>query len=160
MDGPRGSVELKEAELQRLRRRAYGPDADIAGDAVAQARLSELEAAQRRELTLVVDAPALVAKRVPVAESVEAPRSGTTASPTPTVTVTTTAEPAETSTPPSGDEWADAVILSDVKATSALCLCESTGEGRAPQRVLRTYEARDRRFLLRGPGIFQSMKRP
>jgi len=33
------------AELQRLRRRAYGPDADIAGDPVAQARLAALERA-------------------------------------------------------------------------------------------------------------------
>ncbi|MGC5222549.1 hypothetical protein ACPW96_08100 [Micromonospora sp. DT81.3] len=31
------------AELQRLRRRAYGPDADIAGDPAAQARLAALE---------------------------------------------------------------------------------------------------------------------
>jgi hypothetical protein len=79
MDAPRGSVELQEAELERLRRRAYGPDADIAGDAAAQARLFELEAAQRRQSPPVVDAaapgPALVAKRVPVAETVEAPRS-------------------------------------------------------------------------------------
>ncbi len=59
MDAPRGSVELEEAdELERLRRRAYGPDADIAGDAAAQARLSELEAAQRRQPTPVVDAAA------------------------------------------------------------------------------------------------------
>ena len=61
MDAPRGSVEFEESdELQRLRRRAYGPDADIAGDAAAQARLSELEAARRRQSTPVVDAAALV----------------------------------------------------------------------------------------------------
>jgi len=88
MDAPRGSVEFEGTdELQRLRRRAYGPNADIAGDAVAQARLSELEAAQRRELTPVVDAPApvpaLVAKRVPVAESAEAPRSASPSVPQP-----------------------------------------------------------------------------
>ncbi|HEX5728414.1 MAG TPA: hypothetical protein VFX99_03200, partial [Microbacterium sp.] len=53
MDAPGGSVELEDAELERLRRRAYGPDADIAGDAAAQARLSELEAAQRRQATPV-----------------------------------------------------------------------------------------------------------
>ncbi|MGY4856384.1 hypothetical protein [Cryobacterium sp. AP23] len=49
MDGPLGPVEPEEPdELERLRRRAYGPDADIAGDAAAQARLAELEAAQHR----------------------------------------------------------------------------------------------------------------
>ena len=64
---PRGvrSSSRKSNELQRLRRRAYGPDADIAGDVAAQARLSELEAAQRRQLTPVVDAAALVAAPVP-----------------------------------------------------------------------------------------------
>ena len=44
-------------ELERLRRRAYGRDGDIAGDVAAQARLSELEAAQHRELTPVIDPP-------------------------------------------------------------------------------------------------------
>ena len=44
-------------ELERLQRRAYGPGADIAGDAAAMARLSELEAAQRQP-NPVVDAPA------------------------------------------------------------------------------------------------------
>lgn len=43
-------------ELERLQRRAYGPGADIAGDAAAKARLSELEAA-RRQPNPVVDAP-------------------------------------------------------------------------------------------------------
>lgn len=43
-------------ELERLQRRAYGPGADIAGDAAAMARLSELEAAQRQP-NPVVDAP-------------------------------------------------------------------------------------------------------
>jgi hypothetical protein len=48
MDGPAGSVDHPETdELARLRWRAYGPDADIAGDAVAIARLLELEAAHR-----------------------------------------------------------------------------------------------------------------
>ena len=56
MDAPRGSVEFEPAdELERLRRRAYGPDADIAGDAAAQARLSQLEAAHRRQPTPVGD---------------------------------------------------------------------------------------------------------
>ncbi|AZS38377.1 hypothetical protein CVS47_03033 [Microbacterium lemovicicum] len=36
-----------DAELARLRRRAYGPDADIAADPVALARLDELEQAAR-----------------------------------------------------------------------------------------------------------------
>lgn len=52
MDAPRGPFELTQSEeLDRLRRRAYGPGADIAGDTDAQARLSDLEAAQSRPLT-------------------------------------------------------------------------------------------------------------
>jgi len=71
MDAPRGSADFEESdELQRLRRRAYGPNADIAGDASAQARLFELEAAQRQERAPVVDTaaalPAPVSERVPV----------------------------------------------------------------------------------------------
>jgi len=79
MDAPRGSVGLEVAdELQRLRRRAYGPDADIAGDAVAQARLFELEGAHRRRPAPGVDAaaaavPAPVPERVAVAEGVPLP---------------------------------------------------------------------------------------
>ena len=88
MDAPRGSVEFEQAdELERLRRRAYGPDADIAGDAAAQARLSELEAAQRRQATPVGDAatgvPAPIPERVPVAETVEGSRSASTSVPQP-----------------------------------------------------------------------------
>lgn len=57
MNVPPGSGEFEgENELERLRRRAYGPNADIAGDATAQVRLSELEAAQRRKSTPDVEA--------------------------------------------------------------------------------------------------------
>ncbi|MDQ0678728.1 hypothetical protein QFZ30_002110 [Arthrobacter pascens] len=81
MDGPLGSAEGGEArELERLRRRAYGRDGDIAGDVAAQARLTELEAAQHRQPTPVID-PAPVPKRVPVAEPVEGPRSTSTSVP-------------------------------------------------------------------------------
>lgn len=56
MDGPLGSAESEEArELERLRRRAYGRDGDIAEDVAAQARLSELEAAQHGQPTPVID---------------------------------------------------------------------------------------------------------
>ena len=56
MDGPLESAEgVEDGELERLRRRAYGRDGDIAGDAAAQARLSELEASQHRQLTPVID---------------------------------------------------------------------------------------------------------
>ena len=80
MDGPLGSAEGGEArELERLRRRAYGRDGDIAGDMAAQARLSELEAAQHGQPTPVIDpapsVPAPAPKRVPVAVPVEGPRS-------------------------------------------------------------------------------------
>ncbi|HYJ51185.1 MAG TPA: hypothetical protein VEX12_14815 [Microbacterium sp.] len=79
MDPPMGSVEFAESdELERLRRRAYGPDADIAGDVAAQARLSELEAAQRRQSTPVVDAAARVPEPVPVPEPVEGRRPAST----------------------------------------------------------------------------------
>jgi hypothetical protein len=83
MDAPRGSIEFEQAdELQRLRRRAYGPDADIAGDAAALDRLSELEAAQRRQATPVSDGDSGVLgpipRRVPVAERVEGSRSAST----------------------------------------------------------------------------------
>jgi hypothetical protein len=51
MDAPPGPGGFEEAgELKRLRRRAYGRDADIARDAAAQARLSELEHARRIRL--------------------------------------------------------------------------------------------------------------
>lgn len=71
MDAPGEPADFEESdELQRLRRRAYGPDADIAGDAAAQARLSELEAAKRRGRAPAVDAAAAlsapVSERVPV----------------------------------------------------------------------------------------------
>lgn len=46
MDASSQSLE-SEAELAELRRRAYGPDADIADDDVAQRRLIELEDAAR-----------------------------------------------------------------------------------------------------------------
>jgi hypothetical protein len=45
------------AELTELRRRAYGPDADIAGDPDACARLLELESAQRPAWRAAVGAP-------------------------------------------------------------------------------------------------------
>jgi hypothetical protein len=89
MDAPRGWVGFDEQadELERLRRRAYGPDADIAGDAAAQDRLSELEAAQRGQPTLVGDADtgvlAPIPERVPVAETVERSRSASTSVPQP-----------------------------------------------------------------------------
>lgn len=57
--------------MERLRRRAYGPDADIANDASAQARLSELEAAERRGRTPVVGAAA--ASRSPASVAVPGP---------------------------------------------------------------------------------------
>ncbi len=87
MDTPSGSGEFVDAEeLERLRRRAYGPDADIAGDAAAQARLAELEAAQRRRVTAVdaaAEVPAPVRERVRVAEPGDGQRLATTLSPQP-----------------------------------------------------------------------------
>jgi len=88
MDAPRGSADFEESdELQRLRQRAYGPNADIAGDAAAQARLSELEAAQRREPAPVADTAAArqaaASERVPVAVPFEASRAAGTSLPQP-----------------------------------------------------------------------------
>ena len=88
MDAPRGSADFEESdELQRLRRRAYGPDADIGGDAAAQARLSELEAAQRRERAPVVDAAAALranaSERLPVPQPLEGSRPASTSAPQP-----------------------------------------------------------------------------
>jgi len=88
MDAPGESSDFEESgELQRLRRRAYGPNADIAGDAAAQARLSELEAAQRRERAPAVDAaaalPAPVSERVPVDKPLEGSRTASTSLPRP-----------------------------------------------------------------------------
>ena len=86
MDTPRGSVEFEHAdELGRLRRRAYGPDGDIAGDAAAQARLSELEAAYRRQQTPVGDAGTGVPapESVPAAETVEGSHPASTSVPPP-----------------------------------------------------------------------------
>ncbi|WP_404430930.1 hypothetical protein LG299_13080 [Microbacterium lacus] len=51
MDGHAEQTERAHAELDSLQRRAYGPDADIAGDTTAQTRLAELEAAHRRHET-------------------------------------------------------------------------------------------------------------
>ncbi|GAA2990677.1 hypothetical protein JOD63_001071 [Microbacterium terrae] len=44
---PERSDDDSARELDRLRRRAYGPDADITADAAAQFRLAQLEAARR-----------------------------------------------------------------------------------------------------------------
>lgn len=77
MDRPLGPVDPEESdELERLRRRAYGPGADIAGDAAAQARLTELEAAQRRPRTPVVDTVAWVPAQVEERVSDAAPAGG------------------------------------------------------------------------------------
>ncbi|SBS73022.1 hypothetical protein [uncultured Microbacterium sp.] len=83
MDAPRGSAESEESgELQRLRRRAYGPNPDIATDAVAQARLSELEAARRGERSSVIDAAAALqasgSEPVPVPVPLEGSRQAST----------------------------------------------------------------------------------
>ena len=42
-DEPDGTTHAEHAELDALRRRAYGPDADIMDDAAAVERLSEIE---------------------------------------------------------------------------------------------------------------------
>ncbi|WP_243074362.1 hypothetical protein [Microbacterium sp. SS28] len=82
MDAPLGSVEFEESdELDRLRRRAYGPDADIGGDPAAQARLSVLEATRRRPLIPVIAAagvPVPVPERLPVPGPGEGSRSAST----------------------------------------------------------------------------------
>lgn len=70
MDAPLGSVASAADELRRLQRRAYGPAADIAADAAAQARLAELEACQRGPAAVVDTVPGV---SDPALESVAAP---------------------------------------------------------------------------------------
>lgn len=100
MDAPRESSDFEESdELQRLRRRAYGPNADIAGDAAAQARLSELEAAHRRERAPVVDAaaapPAAVSERRRAPKPLEGSRPASTSIPRPVNGASSEREPDE-----------------------------------------------------------------
>ncbi|MFC5931149.1 hypothetical protein D6T64_13485 [Cryobacterium melibiosiphilum] len=88
MNAPGESADFAESdELQRLQRRAYGPNADIAGDAAAQARLSQLEAAQRRERVPVVDTaaalPAPVSEGFPVPKPLQGSRPSSTSIPQP-----------------------------------------------------------------------------
>lgn len=61
-------------ELARLRARAYGPDADLAADSAAWARLSELEDLERRRRA-EVPSPAPV-ERAPLGPADEAPSPG------------------------------------------------------------------------------------
>lgn len=63
-------------ELARLRRRAYGPDADIAGDAAALERLAELESALR-SLTVADDhgSPEVEASPITAASAAAAPHA-------------------------------------------------------------------------------------
>jgi len=62
MGSPLGSGEFTDAdELGRLRRRAYGPDPDIADDPRALARLAELEEALRRRATAAAPVVAALA---------------------------------------------------------------------------------------------------
>lgn len=78
MDAPSGSAGFEESdELQHLRRRAYGPDADIGADAAAQARLSELETAERRGATPIAgSAPTSVPQPVNMAPTEHESRGG------------------------------------------------------------------------------------
>ncbi|ASD22479.1 hypothetical protein B7495_10580 [Cryobacterium sp. LW097] len=80
MDVPPAPGEFDEStELERLRRRAYGRNADIAGDAAARARLTELEAAvtdpdpDSRAVTESDPAEGLIADSVPIGEAPVAP---------------------------------------------------------------------------------------
>lgn len=70
----------RDAELAMLRRRAYGPDADIAGDPAALARLRELEAAERAVApTSVVDTTLTPdGEQVATDESIPAPNGAAT----------------------------------------------------------------------------------
>ena len=58
-----------EDELDTLRRRAYGPDADIGADPRAQARLADLE---RRHATRDSEAPAVARTAPPIGRATEA----------------------------------------------------------------------------------------
>ena len=103
MDVPLGSAGVEESnELERLRRRAYGPDADIAGDAAALARLTELEVAHRQLAPSVVGpAGAPAPERIPVAPPVDGGfaghelREGSVTEKNPSEAATAESEPAD-----------------------------------------------------------------
>ncbi len=61
------------AELARLRRRAYGPDADISGDPDAVARLAQLEVALRGESDAEADPVAELAHDAPTGQAETSP---------------------------------------------------------------------------------------
>ena len=74
MGSPLGSGEFTDAdELGRLRRRAYGPDPDIADDPRALARLAELEEALRRRATAAAPVVAALAPPRPAAVAIQEP---------------------------------------------------------------------------------------
>lgn len=63
--GDHGGVDAADrAELDELRRRAYGPGADIDGDPAASARLAQLEEAALHEREAALPAPELVGAAV------------------------------------------------------------------------------------------------
>jgi hypothetical protein len=82
-DEPAGDVTHAERrELDALRRRAYGPDADILDDALALSRLRELEELSRHrqfavQLSAVSSANGPVAPELPAPESYAFPGAGT-----------------------------------------------------------------------------------
>jgi hypothetical protein len=92
-DQPSGSAAAEQRELAALRRRAYGPDADIFADPDALARLTTLEDRMRRARTPSPDAdPAERARQ----EAVAPPPVPAAGEP---VTVVLTAEPAAARAP-------------------------------------------------------------
>jgi hypothetical protein len=92
-DQPSGPAAAEQRELAALRRRAYGPDADIFADPDALARLTTLEDRMRRARTPSPDAdPAERARQEAVAPA-PVPAAGEP------VTVVLTAEPAAARAP-------------------------------------------------------------
>ncbi|WP_374313843.1 hypothetical protein [Microbacterium sp.] len=127
MDAPSMSPE-RSVELEELRRRAYGPDADIALDPVAQQRLSELEELAKR-LAEPSDDPA-GQHPVPIAEkeqdTVARHREA------PTASVSESAEPPEktdAAAPPAASlrPWWRRIPLWSVAAVAGIALGAAIG---------------------------------
>lgn len=111
--------DVARAELDALRVRAYGPDADIAGDVVAQQRLAELEEALRREhvgARAAGTAPTRDAESRGADTAAKRGDAVPTGAPHTTGTEETRAEEGPAEAAPTRRRWAPAALLAGVAA--------------------------------------------